>query len=54
MFEFFYSPDGHFGLVDDVRRPAGELGDEVHCPTCDARYKLLEKIDPTGTPVRKV
>jgi len=51
MFEFFSSPDGHFGLVGDFRRPAGADADEIRCPTCDARYRLLERLDPTGRPI---
>ena len=53
MFEFLFSPDGHFGLVSNVRRPAGTDGNEIHCPTCDARYRLLERLDPTGRPVAR-
>ena len=48
MFEFLFSPDGHFGLVDDVRRPGGKAGDEFSCLICNARYRLLEQLDPTG------
>jgi len=48
MFEFLFSPDGHFGLVDDVRRPGGKAGDEFSCLICNARYRLLERLDPTG------
>jgi transcriptional regulator NrdR family protein len=54
MFEFFYSPDGHFGLVDDVRRIVGDGGNHIRCPTCDARYRLLERLDPTGRPVARL
>ena len=53
MFEYFRSPDGHFGLVD---RPAGEewgRGDELRCPTCGARYRLLDKLSMTGQPVER-
>jgi len=51
MFEYHSSPDGHFGLVDDVRKPAADGGNEFHCPTCGARYRLLERLDPSGRPV---
>ena len=54
MFEYFGSPDGHFGLVDapDLRQPgsaARRVG--VRCPACGARYRLLERLNPIGQPV---
>ncbi len=48
MFEFFRSPDGHFGLLDDVEAEASARGPEVRCPTCGARYRLLERVDAAG------
>jgi hypothetical protein len=51
MFEYFCSPDGHFGFVNDIPRPAEGQGDEVLCRTCGARYRLLDRVDPTGQPV---
>ena len=54
MFEFYRSPDGHFGIVDDMAKFLDEARGEIRCPTCSARYTLLERIDPTGVPVRKV
>jgi hypothetical protein len=54
MFEFYRSSDGCFGLVDDLAPLRDRARGEVHCPTCKARYKLLNKIDPGGAPVRKV
>lgn len=51
MFEFHSSPDGHFGLVDEVAKVAVDGGELVRCPTCDARYKLLERLSATGQPV---
>jgi hypothetical protein len=53
MFEYHSSPDGHFGLVDDVRKSVADGGNELHCPTCGARYKLLDRISPTGQPVER-
>jgi hypothetical protein len=53
MFEYYCSPDGHFGLVGDVRRIFDDGGNEIHCPTCNARYRLLERLDPTGRPVAR-
>jgi len=54
MFEFYRSPDGHFGLVNDMGKFHDGARGEVRCPTCGARYKLLERIDPTGGPIRRV
>ena len=53
MFEYFRSPDGHFGLVDEIARASDERGGEMLCPTCGARYRLLERLDPTGRPVAR-
>jgi len=54
MFEFYRSPDGHFGLVGEVgaKASAGRL--EVCCPTCGARYRLLERVDAAGQPVARL
>jgi RNase P subunit RPR2 len=54
MFEYFRSPDGHFGLVDDIARALDGRGVEVRCPTCAARYRLLDRLDSTGQPVVRV
>jgi hypothetical protein len=61
MFEYFRSPDGHFGLAGEAR-PSGaararenagrEL--EVRCPTCKARYRLLNCLNSLGQPVVRV
>ncbi len=53
MFEYFRSPDGHFGLVDDVRQAVSVAGGEVRCPTCGASYRLLERVNPLGQPVKR-
>jgi len=53
MFEFYRSPDGHFGLVGDVGAEASARGPVVHCPTCGARYRLLERVDAAGQPVAR-
>lgn len=52
MFEFYRSPDGHFGLVEDVSGDSSRPS-EVSCPTCGARYRLLARLDPMGQPVEK-
>ena len=54
IFEFYRSPDGHFGLVGDVSAQASALGLEVRCPTCEARYRLLERVDAAGQPVARL
>ena len=54
LFEFYRSPDGHFGLVGDVGVKTSVLGREVCCPTCGARYRLLERLDATGQPVARL
>jgi len=53
MFEYFRSPDGHFGVVDDVGAFVEASRAEVFCPTCGARYRLLERLSPTGQPVER-
>ena len=54
MFEFYRSPDGHFGLVSDVNTVASWRGTEICCPTCAARYRLLERVDAAGQPVARM
>ena len=54
MFEFHRSPDGHFGLVDDVGAEASGRGLAMRCPTCGARYRLLERVDAAGQPVARL
>jgi hypothetical protein len=55
MFEFFRSPDGHFGLVNSVNHSSFPESDDryVRCQTCGARYRLLEKLNPMGAPVER-
>jgi DNA-directed RNA polymerase subunit RPC12/RpoP len=54
MFEFFRSPDGHFGLVGEVKGEESAHGFEVRCPACSARYRLLERVDAMGQPVARL
>jgi DNA-directed RNA polymerase subunit RPC12/RpoP len=51
MFEYYRSPDGHFGLVKGVDPEESPRGREVRCPTCGARYRLLDRVDAMGQPV---
>jgi len=53
MFEYFLSPDGHFGLVSEVGREKARRQFEVACATCGAIYELLDKVDATGQPVMR-
>jgi len=54
MFEFYRSPDGHFGFVSEVDTEAAERGIRLRCPTCGALYKLLKVVDAMGQPVAKL
>ena len=54
MFEFYRSPDGHFGLVGDVGTEDSARGLVTRCPTCGARYRLLERVDAAGQPVVRI
>jgi hypothetical protein len=53
MFEYFLSPDGHFGVLKEVGRKEGGRKAEVVCPTCGAVYELLDTVDATGQPVAR-
>ena len=53
MFEYFLSPDGHFGLLKEVGCKEGRREPEVACATCGAMYELLDKVDATGQPVSR-
>jgi DNA-directed RNA polymerase subunit RPC12/RpoP len=53
MFVYFRSPDGHFGLVDDVQSSEERGCREVRCPTCGAQYRLLERVNAIGQPIER-
>ena len=56
MFEFFHSPDGHFGLAgtSDVAGPDDKATqDEARCSKCGAGYRLLDKLSATGAPIAR-
>jgi hypothetical protein len=53
MFEYFLSPDGHFGLLNEVGGKDARRKPEVVCATCGAIYELLDKVDATGNPVER-
>ncbi len=54
MFEFYRSPDGHFGLLGDVAVEQSARGLATHCPTCGGRYRLLERVNATGQAVARI
>jgi 5-methylcytosine-specific restriction endonuclease McrA len=51
MFEYFVSPDGHFGLVSEPGSEQARRKHEISCAACGAIYELLDKVDATGQPV---
>jgi hypothetical protein len=56
MFEFYRSPDGHFGLVDPPEGVAIESAPgerELRCPACRAVYRLLDRLNALGQPVER-
>lgn len=54
MFEYFRSPDGHFGLVNSVDHPGSpQIEGGVRCQTCGTRYRLLERLNAMGAPVER-
>ena len=53
MFEYFRSPDGHFGMVSRPPSPEGDKAKEITCPTCGTLYILLDRLDAQGRPVRR-
>jgi ribosomal protein S27AE len=54
MFEFYRSPDGHFGLVGEVAVEASTRGLATRCPTCGGRYRLLDRVDAAGQAVARI
>jgi len=57
MFEYFRSPDGHFGLANapptDTAAIRTGRDDEISCPLCGARYRLLERTNAMGQAVER-
>jgi hypothetical protein len=55
MFEYYRSPDGHFGVANRpvVPREGASAEAEIACPTCGALYILLDRLDAHGRPVRR-
>jgi hypothetical protein len=57
MFEYYASPDGHFGLASlsgskAVEGPTSRR--EVQCLKCGARYRLLDRLDAMGQAANRV
>jgi hypothetical protein len=53
MFDYFLSPDGHFGLLNELGCEEACRKPEVVCATCGAIYELLDRVDATGQPVAR-
>jgi hypothetical protein len=56
MFEYYRSPDGHFGLVGLPEQTGAAVpgsAREVCCPACRARYRLLDRLNAMGQPVER-
>jgi hypothetical protein len=56
MFEYYRSPDGHFGVIEVVesvlkRADASRRG--FRCRQCGARYRLLDRLGVMGQPIEK-
>lgn len=57
MFDFYRSPDGHYGVagslecLQDTRRSAARI---ICCPSCRARYQMLDRLSAMGHPVEKL
>jgi hypothetical protein len=57
MFEYYASPDGHFGLasLSGSKAVEGPLSRrEVQCLKCGARYRLLDRLDAMGQAVNRI
>ncbi len=54
MFEFYRSPDGHYGVVAELRRAPPPASNVILCPVCGARYRLLDRADSTGQVVARL
>jgi len=53
MFEYYCSRDGHFGMVNDLGSRVNAGRKEMHCPTCGACYRWLDRLGPQGQPVAR-
>jgi len=55
MFEYFGSPDGHFGLVDSLAQSAKNGGGhETSCLTCGTRYRFLDRLNAKRAPIERM
>ena len=53
LFEYFLSPDGHFGVLNELVRKEARRRTVVECPACGASYELLDKVAAGGQPVAR-
>lgn len=57
IFEYYASPDGHFGLAGLAEGAASEGIQRrrlVRCGKCGAHYRLLERLNAMGEPAERV
>jgi hypothetical protein len=57
LFEYYASPDGHFGLASfsgSKEVEGSQWRREVQCLKCGARYRLLDRLDAMGQAVNRV
>ncbi|HVA01026.1 MAG TPA: hypothetical protein VMV34_05135 [Terriglobia bacterium] len=57
IFEYYASPDGHFGLAnfaEGAQSEGSHGGRKVRCGKCGARYRLLERLNGMGEPAERI
>jgi ribosomal protein S27AE len=54
MFEYYRSPDGHYGLAGDVALEAATEAPKIRCPACGALFLLLDRLSSEGQPIRRL
>ena len=53
LFEYFLSPDGHFGVLNELGREEARRRPVVECAKCGATYELLDRVEAGGQPVAR-
>jgi hypothetical protein len=54
MFEYYSARDGHFGVVNDLGSWVSVERKVMHCRTCGACYRWLDRLGFQGQPVTRV
>jgi hypothetical protein len=57
IFEYYSSPDGHFGLASFAGSAASggpRQERKVRCGKCGAEYRLLERLNARGEPAERI